>query len=304
MNMELFSTTRSDNPLLAEAAATLGRAARRDIAVTRSTIHDRQYHVDQGNQTGARAREAHDEYLAIAARRRSALTRPRWLRGWLHSVAKLLLLLAEVGAGTAALYVAGDPWPLAVLTFTGVAVATVLAGSIIGIQVRRREQGEPGGLIPLAAVAIVLATLMLGLYRYLTLGPVFGILAFVTAMVALGSAFLSYLWHDRVADEVERARDCHRGLDRMARAEHGHKTVRRFEQAEATIRMAAADGLHIAYSRSQAPRSTFDPVQPAPAIGADGVRPPDRAMADELLILLVGPEILQLTPKVAVEVQP
>jgi len=305
-------TSDPGHPLVADATATLGRAGRDAVATARRTLHDRQLHVSRGNQLAAQAADAAAEHLAVAARLRAQVTRPEWLHPRVHWLTKILLLSAEVGAGTAALYVAGDPWPLALLTFTGVAIATVLAGSNVGTQVRRREQGEPGGLIGLAVLTVVLATVLLGLYRYLTLGPTLGVLGGVTALVALGSAFASYLWHDSAADQIERTRRQATKLERASARQHHHPTVRRFEKAEAEIRPALAASLHAAYLRATAPRSVFDPApggEPAavscpgddrsavaPVVSA-AVTPPGIAELEMALSALMGPEILALVPK-------
>lgn len=322
------------------AAALLSGDARSCAERARALLPDRQFHVEQGNALAALHRRAVRRHLDLEHDLGPHLTRPRWLRWWLHGLLKTLLAAAEVAAGAAALYVGGDPLPLALLAFTGVSIATVLAGSNIGIQVRRREQRLKGGLIKAGLASVALATAMLWLYRYLTLGALFGTLAFITTMVAAGSAFLAYLWHDDAADSILRAGDVARTLGRQARRHLTHRQVRRFEAAEAPLRLGAIDALHQLHLRLHRPPSPFADDGPTPAAGSPlgdlisgavasdalehqigasgagaggggagpapgaGVGLPvdvDPGMVDEVLVLAVGPEILALTPKTALE---
>lgn len=307
------------------AAALLSGEARSCAERARALLPDRQFHVEEGNALAALHRRAVLRHLDLEHEHGPHLTRPRWLRWWLHGLLKMLLAAAEVAAGAAALYVGGDPLPLALLAFTGVSIATVLAGSNIGIQVRRREQRLKGGLIKAGLASVALATAMLWLYRYLTLGALFGTLAFITTMVAAGSAFLAYLWHDDAADSILRAGDVARTLGRQARRHLTHRQVRRFEAAEAPLRLGAIDALHQLHLRLHRPPSPFaddgppltgdlvsgaiagdaleHQIEHAPTAGA-GVGLPvdvDPGMVDEVLVLAVGPEILALTPKTALE---
>ncbi|MEZ5411930.1 MAG: hypothetical protein R2761_28100 [Acidimicrobiales bacterium] len=319
------------------AAALLSGEARACAERARALLPDRQFHVEQGNALAVLHRRAVRRHLDLEHDLGQHLTRPRWLRWWLHGLLKVLLAAAEVAAGAAALYVGGDPLPLALLAFTGVSIATVLAGSNIGIQVRRREQRLKGGLIKAGLASVALATVMLWLYRYLTLGALFGTLAFITTMVAAGSAFLAYLWHDDAADAILRAGDVARTLGRQARRHLTHRRVRRFEAAEAPLRLGAIDALHQLHLRLHRPPSPFADEGPAspfahdepgptgpvagdlvpvavtgggpghqiagagPGTGVGSVVDVDPGMVDEVLVLAVGSEILALTPKTALE---
>ncbi len=324
------------------AAALLSGEARTCAHQARALLPDRQFHVEQGNALAALHRRAVRRHLDLEHDHGPHITRPRWLRWWLHGLLKVLLAAAEVAAGAAALYVGGDPLPLALLAFTGVSIATVLAGSNIGIQIRRREQRLRGGLIKAGLASVALATAMLWLYRYLTLGALFGTLAFITTMVAAGSAFLAYLWHDEAADAILRANDVARTLARQARRHLTHRQVRRFEAAEAPLRLGAIDAVHQLHLGLHRPPSPFAPDRPSSAGGPAAGRPApgdqaavaatghgpghqipgtdprpeagpeagagpggpidvDPGMVDEILVLAVGPEILALTPKTALE---
>lgn len=306
------------------AAALLSGEARSCAERARALLPDRQYHVEEGNALAALHRRAVRRHLDLEHEHGPHITRPRWLRWWLHGLLKVLLGAAEVAAGAAALYVGGDPLPMALLAFTGVSIATVLAGSNIGIQVRRREQRLKGGLIKAGLASVALATAMLWLYRYLTLGALFGTLAFITTMVAAGSAFLAYLWHDDAADSILRAGDVASTLGRQTRRHLTHRQVRRFEAAEAPLRLGAIDALHQLHLRLHRQPSPFgddgaglggDLVSGAITgdalehqIGGSEARAGgglpvdvDPGMVDEVLVLAVGPEILALTPKTALE---
>lgn len=300
------------------AAALLSSEARSCVERAGALLPDRQFHVEHGNALAVLHRRAVRRHLDLEHDLGPHLTRPRWLRWWLHGLLKMLLAAAEVAAGAAALVVGGDPVPFAVLAFTGVSITTVLAGTNIGIQVRRREQRLKGGLIKAGLASVALATVMLWLYRYLTLGALFGTLAFITTMVAAGSAFLAYLWHDEAADSILRAADVARTLGRQARRHHTHRQVRRFEAAEAPLRLGAIDAIHQLHLRLHRPSSPFaddgpppvellpaplDDPAPAPVVAAAGGQliDVDPGMVDEVLVLAVGPGILALTPKTALE---
>ena len=311
--MDAPSNFPASHRLAVLAAALLSSEARSCAERARALLPDRQFHVEQGNALAVLHRRAVRRRLDLEHDHGPHLTRPRWLRWWLHGLLKVLLAAAEVAAGAAALYVGGDPLPLALLAFTGVSIATVLAGSNIGIQVRRREQRLKGGLIKAGLASVALATAMLWLYRYLTLGALFGTLAFITTMVAAGSAFLAYLWHDEAADSILRAGDVARTLSRQARRHLTHRRVRRFEAAEARLRLGAVDAIHQLHVRLHHPPSPFaddgPPAAPSPGPTDDGAGPAaasgtrpvdvDPGMVDEVLVLAVGPGILALTPKTA-----
>ena len=271
-----------------------------DIATARKTIFNREQHVGQGLHYLSLARAAQADAVLLEERNRSGILRPKWLTSRLYTIAKLLLVISEITAGTSALFTAGDALPLAILTFTGMAIATVMAGTHIGIQKRRREMGEQTSLIPTAILSVVLATAMLLVTRYWTIGRESAVLAFVTTMVALGSAFLGYQWHDPVADELSKANDLHANLQARANREFDHKSVRRFEAAESVLRPAIFQALQNAYADITGRNSALSKAvgSAGAEVAADEIPAPDRAMVDTMLEMLVGPEILSLTPKV------
>ena len=119
-------------------------------------------------------------------------------------------------------------------------------------------------------------------------------------MVALGSAFLGYQWHDPVADELIRAHDLHAKLQAAAQREFDHESVKRFEAAEAVLRPAILQALQTAYAQITSRDSVLSNVvgSATAEVTLDDIPAPDRAMVDSMLEMLLGPEILSLTPKV------
>ena len=289
---------------LAHQAITVAHAE--PIATVRTTIGDRQRHVAAGVELAALARAARSDALAIEQASRADRVRPDWLTSQVHTGAKLALIVAEVTAGSAALYNSGDPLLFAVATFVGVAIATVVAGTNVGIQLRRRELGQRMSLVVTGAMAIALATVMVIATRFLTVGAFSAVMGLATTMIAIGSAVLGYLWHDPAADDVTRAWRLERRLARQARRELDHKTVRRFERAEAELRPALVGALLAAQEKLHRPPLALSGQRPggttAPPTTPPTVLPPDKAMVERLLVMLVGEEILHLIPKTGVEV--
>jgi hypothetical protein len=268
------------------------------ITTASRTMPDRERHVRQGHHLVALARQAEAEHQMLEVRYRKNLTRPHWLSERIYHGAKLVFVVSEITAGTAALFTAGDPLVLAVPTFAGVGLTTVAAGTHIGIQVRRAEHGDRRSLVTAAILSVALSTAMLFALRYLDIGPVSSVLAFVTAVVALGSTFLGFQWQDRLADEVARADQNHRRLLAQAEAELQHADVRRHEEAVAVLRPAIAQSLQWSYGQLYGPR-----LAPVDQIGTSAAWPlpvlalGDDGLVDVVLVLLLGPEIRRLTPK-------
>lgn len=296
-----MTTHQPANRLVALAATSLQRSEREAVNRARETLFNREKHVEQGRRLQVRAGAAYDDFLDLQTRLRDNISRPRWLTPRINFWAKVLLICSEIAAGTATLYVGGDPILLALPTFTGIAIATVLAGTHIGIHARRREEGAIGGLLLLllAGSAILLSTGMFAAYRYLTQGATFAVLAFITIMVALGSTFLGYMWHDRTSDQIKLAEDAYLDIEQKADAAFNHPAVQEFEQAEAQLRPSAWEALNAEYRNFINPRTSLqDLTNPqALTLPAERVSPPTAAMVEELLVILVGIEIRRITPK-------
>lgn len=291
-----MTTESPTSPLIGMAAANMGRNQVSAVVTARQTIANRQMHVAEGRRLHRLAEAAHHDYLDLEADLRPAIMRPKWLTSSTNLGAKALLVVSDATAGVTMLYLSGEPLWLATVTFTGVAVGTVLAGTHLGIQARRREEGEPVGFTWIALAALLGISVAFGLVRYFTVGAVFATLAVLTLMIALGSAFLAYLWHDRRADEIARAYEEYTRLLGQARAEFTHKAVTRFEAAEATLRPACSAALNAAHRQAVRKPSK---VSEATGVGLaiPDMEPPTRAMVEELLVLLVGDEITKLLPK-------
>lgn len=284
-----------------------GRAVRSAAQATRSLIHDRERFVIQANRLMRLHRDAHAYYLRLLAHHGNDIERPKWLTTWMNLGVKLVMVLAEIAVGAGALYVAGDPLWSALLTFTGVGITTVAAGTHIGIQFRRAEEGSSMSLVVLAGLAVLIAALVLGITRYLAVGSAAFWLGGLTAVIAIGSAILSYLWHDPVADRLGRAFDEQRSLRRRADKLYRHRRVRAFEKAEAQLRSAVFEGLQADRRRRAVPQPAIGDGSALPALPS-GQRatvadpgqttiPIPGATVESVLLDLVGDPILDLTAK-------
>ncbi|MFV0523381.1 MAG: hypothetical protein ACK5RL_02665 [Acidimicrobiales bacterium] len=263
------------------AAAALSRTASHRIGTVRGLLQVRQAHVRRGLALARDAEADRAEYLRRRPDLEARISRPDWLTARVQWLLKGLLFAAEIAAGTAALYTAGDRLDLAILTFAGVSVGTVLAGQQIGLAARRRE-GEPRRLVVSAVATILLITAMLGISRYFAVDYRFALLAGVTVAVAMGSALLAFQAWDPAHDAVCRGERHHRGLAAAASSELNHSNVQKFERAYASLR---ADGVE---ALCDAARESTAPEAGSPEIGADVV--------DHLMAMVVGPEIRHLIP--------
>jgi hypothetical protein len=204
---------------------------------------------------------------------------------------RLVLMVGQVSAG-GALALADQAALSSLASFTGVAVAAVMTGTQIGIQVRRRHEGEPGRLVELVALLVVLVT-MVWLFHS-AVGEVLARLEAIAFLAMLAASVLGYVWHDRIDDQIDEVLSQHQALLRRARAELEHRSVRRFEAAAAGLRSAASDSLEVAYERLQAPRLAAGHDESS---SRGPVPPPDWRTVDQLLAAIVGPQILNLTPR-------
>lgn len=279
------------------ASASVARTHADEVTIANQTMGERERHVREGHRQMALARAAQIEHQMIEVAYRKQLTRPQWLTRRLYHGAKIVLALSEVTAGAAAIYTAGDPLAFALPTFTGVGLTTVAAGTHIGIQIRRAEHGSRRSLVAVAGFTVMVSTAMLFALRYLAVGPVSSVLAFVTAVVALGSTFLGYQWHDHRADEVTRAAENHRALLAGAEAELRHPDVIRHEEAVATLRPAAAQALQWAYGQMVGPRSVpVADLGSSAALALPVLAMDDETLIDVVLVVLLGSELRRLTP--------
>ncbi|MFV0258269.1 MAG: hypothetical protein ACK5PP_07460 [Acidimicrobiales bacterium] len=279
--------------ILLLAAAILSRTAPQRVGVVRALLPARELHVQRGRALARQAEAARETALTRRPALEQRVRRPAWLTTRVQWVMKVLLLCAEVSAGAAALYTGGDHLLFAIITFAGVAAGTVLAGHHVGVAARR--EGEPSRLVLPAVATVLLVAGMLAGYRGLLLGPAFALLAGVTIAVAMGSALLAYAAWDPAADTLHRDEQQWRRLAAATMAEVSHPTVQKFERTYAALRMEGADALSIAMQEAlTGPRSAVPrPADRLPGEAPGGVT--DEAI-DRLMAMVVGPEILELTP--------
>ncbi len=290
----------------------MSRTVRQATARTRALLGERERMVVEGNELMRRCWEHLDHHRQLTDFHDSDIQRPKWLSSWLNWTIKAALVLAEVSVGAGALIVAGDPPTTAYLTFTGVGLSTVGAGTLIGTQFRRGEQASSRAMVALAVLAVAVATAVLSIVRFATLEITVAVGLF-TVVVAIGSAVFAYLWEDPVADRLSRLGDHHRRLRRRAERCYRHRSVRSFDLAHGELRAAVAEGLQAARRARAVPR--LGSPSPASASGngghgnrnghrddghRDGDGHPDGSTADptvdEVLRNLVGDPILHLTP--------
>lgn len=214
------------------------------VTRARETASRCERHLEEARKLSLLADDAREEAVKLQTSLLRRINRPHWQSNPLNLSGRLVMIGVKVLTGVVSLYGSNEARPLTLASLASLAIMTVVLGTHIGTQLRRREGGDPVYLVTLATATLIVTTSLLAVYTYVTLGSSSAPFASTAVLVAIGSIFWSYQWHDPLADQIARAHDAHRSLTKAAERHLYHRDVTRFDKAEAQLRASLVRALN------------------------------------------------------------